>query len=69
MYWQVYLHRTVLSAENMLMLALKRAKELSRKGEVLFASPALSTFLQNDYDKERFAKTKGVLDKFCDLGP
>ena len=67
MYWQVYLHRTVLSAEHMLMLALKRAKELSRKGEVLFASPALSTFLQNDYDKEGFAKTEGVLDKFCDL--
>lgn len=67
MYWQVYLHRTVLSAEHMLMLALKRAKELSRKGEVLFASPALSTFLQNDYDKEGFAKTEGVLKKFCDL--
>ena len=67
MYWQVYLHRTVLSAEHMLMLALKRSKELSRNGEVLFASPALNTFLQNDYDKEGFAKTEGVLDKFCDL--
>ena len=67
MYWQVYLHRTVLSAEHMLMLALKRAKDLSRKGEVLFASPSLSTFLQNDFDKEGFATTDGVLDKFCDL--
>ncbi len=67
MYWQVYLHRTVLSAEHMLMLALKRAKDLSRKGEILFASPALSTFLQNDYDYEGFANTEGVLDKFCDL--
>ena len=67
MYWQVYLHRTVLSAEHMLMLALKRAKDLSRNGEVLFASPALSSFLQNDYDKVSFATTEGVLDKFCDL--
>ena len=67
MYWQVYLHRTVLSAEHMLMLALKRAKDLSRNGEVLFASPALSAFLQNDYDKVSFATTEGVLDKFCDL--
>lgn len=67
MYWQVYLHRTVLSAEHMLMLALKKAKDLSRNGEVLFASPALSAFLQNDYDKVSFATTEGVLDKFCDL--
>ena len=67
MYWQVYLHRTVLSAEHMLMLTLKRAKDLSRNGEVLFASPALSAFLQNDYDKVSFATTEGVLDKFCDL--
>ena len=49
------------------MLALKRAKDLSRNGEVLFASPALSAFLQNDYDKVSFATTEGVLDKFCDL--
>ena len=67
MYWQVYLHRTVLSAEHMLMLTLKRAKDVSRNGEVLFASPALSAFLQNDYDKVSFATTEGVLDKFCDL--
>ena len=67
MYWQVYLHRTVLSAEHMLMLALKRAKELSRNGEILFASPAFRTFLQNDYDKDGFVKTEGILDKFCDL--
>ena len=66
MYWQVYLHRTVLSAEHMLMLALKRAKEISRTGEVLFASPSLSTFIQNDFNQDSFANTEGVLDKFCD---
>lgn len=67
MYWQVYLHRTVLSAEHMLMLTLKRAKEISRTGEVLFASPSLCTFLQNDFNKDSFANNAGVLDKFCDL--
>ena len=46
MYWQVYLHKTVLSAENMLMNALKRAKELSLKGHELPATPALQFFLQ-----------------------
>lgn len=67
MYWQVYLHRTVLSAEHMLMLVLKRAKFLSKQGEDLFASPALSTFLKNDFDKEAFTGTPGVLEMFCDL--
>jgi len=67
MYWQVYLHRTVLSAEHMLMLALKRAKHLSKKGEQLFGSPALSTFLNNDFEKEAFIKNPELLELFCDL--
>ena len=67
MYWQVYLHRTVLSAEHMLMLALKRAKHLSKKGEKLFGSPALSTFLNNDFEKEAFIKKPEILELFCDL--
>ena len=46
MYWQVYLHKTVLVAENMLVKTLQRAKYLSAAGENLFASPALSTFLK-----------------------
>ena len=49
------------------MLTLKRAKEISRTGEVLFASPSLYPFLQNNFNKDSFANTKGVLDKFCDL--
>ena len=42
MYWQVYLHRTVLSAEHMLTLVLRRAKHLVRQDHKVFASPALS---------------------------
>src|ERR1035437_9943016 len=41
MYWQVYLHKTVLSAENLLVNILKRAKELAKKNIDLFCTPAL----------------------------
>jgi HD superfamily phosphohydrolase len=52
MYWQVYLHKTVLSAENLLVNILKRAKELSAKGVKLFATPTLKLFLITDFTKE-----------------
>ena len=46
MYWQVYLHRTVVASEQVLVQMLKRAKFLSSMGEELFATPALAYFLQ-----------------------
>ena len=46
MYWQVYLHKTVVAAEFMLIHILRRAKELVAEGEVLFASPSLAYFLK-----------------------
>ncbi len=52
MYWQVYFHKTVVSAENLLTMVLKRARELVLKGENLFASPSLQFFLQNNMDSE-----------------
>ena len=48
MYWQVYLHKTVLSAELMLIVAFRRAKDISQKGKKLPASPALQFFLNNE---------------------
>ncbi len=48
MYWQVYLHKTVLSAEHLLMQTLKRAKDLAHQGVELFATPALHYFLYNN---------------------
>jgi uncharacterized protein len=45
MYWQVYLHKTVLSAEKLLLQMLKRAKFLADRGETLFCTPALGYFL------------------------
>jgi HD superfamily phosphohydrolase len=47
MYWQVYMHKTVLSSESLLVNILKRAKELASSGDDLYASPALRFFLYN----------------------
>jgi HD superfamily phosphohydrolase len=47
MYWQVYLHKTSLVAEQLLMRVLKRAKELKKRGEHLLASQALLFFLEH----------------------
>lgn len=51
MYWQVYLHKTGLVAEQLLIRALKRAKELINRGVNLPASQALSFFLKNKITK------------------
>ncbi len=67
MYWQVYLHRTVLSAEYMLSLVLRRAKFLAQSGSEIFATPALLRFLKNDFDKASFASTPNIVDSFCEL--
>jgi hypothetical protein len=47
MYWQVYMHKTVLSSESLLVNTLKRAKELAIGGLDLYATPALRFFLYN----------------------
>jgi HD superfamily phosphohydrolase len=65
MYWQVYLHRTVLCAEFMLMIALKRAKDLAQQGAEIHASPALGTFIYESLDRTRFFADEGILDQFC----
>ncbi|MDL5045921.1 hypothetical protein QQ054_07730 [Oscillatoria amoena NRMC-F 0135] len=49
MYWQVYLHKTVVAAEIQLLLLLKRSKELVMKGEQLFATPAFNHFFNPKY--------------------
>lgn len=67
MYWQVYLHKTVLSAENLLIKILKRAKELAKKGGDLFCTPALHTFLYNDFERKDFEKDQHLLEEFSSL--
>lgn len=68
MYWQVYLHKTAVSAERMLIKTLTRAKELSSNGISLFASPALRYFLENDVNKTSFENNReDVLQQFVNL--
>jgi HD superfamily phosphohydrolase len=65
MYWQVYLHKTVVAAEHMLIHALRRAKELTQQGETLFASPPLAYFLQNNVSESDFENNPTVLANFA----
>lgn len=67
MYWQVYLHKTSVAYERMLISALLRAKELALGGVELFASPSLRYFLYNDIDHERFHQNPESLEHFIQL--
>ncbi len=65
MYWQVYLHKTSVAAEKMLMNILKRAKELASKQVTLFTTPALQYFLYNEIDKFGFENSEEALEHFA----
>ncbi|GAB7256547.1 HD domain-containing protein [uncultured Polaribacter sp.] len=65
MYWQVYLHKTGLVAENILVNILKRAKELAEKGVELYASSSLKYFLYNPISSDNF--TLETLEMFSKL--
>ena len=69
MYWQVYLHKTVVAAEFMLINVLKRAKELVAQGVPVYATPTLSVFLEHNLTSETFAGNlningRNILDWF-----
>ena len=67
MYWQVYLHKTGVAAEQLLIRVLKRAKELIDRGQKLSSSPALSYFLVNKVTLEEFdSETLGTFAKLDD---
>ena len=65
MYWQVYLHKTVITAESMLVSIMKRARELSLAGEKLFATPPLHRFLQKFYTGADFSNDSSLLEDFA----
>ncbi len=67
MYWQVYLHKTVLAAEFMLMNVLKRARQLIQSGVGLFTSSALGFFLQHDLNTTELENHGSALDYFAAL--
>lgn len=65
MYWQVYLHKTGVVAEQLLIRVLKRAKELVGEGQKLYGSSALRYFLNNQITAENF--TSETLHVFSQL--
>ncbi|HQW18783.1 MAG TPA: HD domain-containing protein [Bacteroidia bacterium] len=67
MYWQVYLHKTVLAAENQLINTLKRARFLTTKGHDLFGTKSFKIFLKNNFTAEDFKKQPQLIDEFCQL--
>ena len=67
MYWQVYLHRTCVAYEKVLVNMLNRAKWLIRNGQQVFASPALLYFLENDIDATWFASHPEALQYYSEL--
>ena len=67
MYWQVYLHRTCVAYEKVLINMLNRAKDLIRMGQQVFASPALLYFLSNEIDKAWFDTHPEALTYYSEL--
>ena len=67
MYWQVYLHKTVVSAENMLIKTLQRAKELLNDGKEVYTNPYLGEFLKNNYTITNFENNTKLLNDFAEL--
>ena len=67
MYWQVYLHKTVIAAEYMLVNILKRAKELASEDIPMFGSPVLHLFLYSNIRIEHFLEERKWIGDFAKL--
>ena len=65
MYWQVYLHKTSVSAEEMLIQIIKRARHLTQKGVQVIATPALAIFLERNVSKTDFEQDPDIIDVFA----
>lgn len=61
MYWQVYLHKTVLSAEQMLLRTLRRAKQLAQQEQTVPASKSLNYFLLHDLEQKGLEEDRDQL--------
>lgn len=64
MYWQVYLHKTTVSAERMAVNLIKRAQHLVKSGETVPCSESLLLFLTHSYSIENFKEDQTVLKAF-----
>ena len=67
MYWQVYLHKTVIAAEQLLVKIFQRAKAIANNGVPLFASPSFNLLLANKISTDAFYENELYLDAFMKL--
>ncbi len=67
MYWQVYLHKTSVSSEKMLISIIKRAKKLTQRGQEVFGTNSLKLFLKQEFKTEDFQSQPEVLETFLKL--
>ncbi|MGN0068652.1 MAG: HD domain-containing protein [Prevotella sp.] len=67
MYWQVYLHKTAVAGEKVMINTLNRAKALKAMGMDLFAPPALMYFLKHDVDAKWFMNHPEALNMYKEL--
>lgn len=67
MYWQVYLHKTAVAYEKVLVNTLLRAKHLAREGKDVFAPPCLKYYLYNDVNGEMFRNDPEALSNYGQL--
>lgn len=64
MYWQVYLHKTVVAAETILVKTIERAFHLVQTGTDLFASPSLKFFMEKQLSAEEFFKNPEAINHY-----
>lgn len=67
MYWQVYLHKTSIGYETMLINTLRRAKELALQGHTVFAPPSLAFFLNQEINDSNFFASEESIKHFVNL--
>ena len=67
MYWQVYLHKTSICAETMLVQTIRRARWLADSGQALYTTPAFSVFIENEPDLADFRRDGRFVEAFTQL--
>lgn len=67
MYWQVYLHKTTVSAEKMLINLIQRAKQLRQTGVKFYVTESFDFFLSNNTSLEDFRNDPNLLKLFLEM--
>ncbi len=67
MYWQVYLHKTTVSAEKMLINLIQRAKKLAQEGRKFYVTEEMAYFMNKEVSLADFKADKNLLKKFLQL--